>query len=201
MTDIQPRPKGPRKRRSVDGPTPRPPAVAPLPTPRAVDAVRLVWWLQIGFLHGTTKGSPGGRLLSGFLWAGWWPACPLLAIVQALILGSRRSRYYLSPGRDAVLAVRATGQGWQVQAHQSARPGTGAGQALRAQLMPALVDAADHDGVAIYTTAATERLAVLYAGELPGLVDIGRGWPRGRRLHRAPGEPGIADQPGTRSAA
>ena len=71
----------------------------------------LVWWLQVGFLHGATKGRPGARLLSGILWLGWWPAFPLLVIVQACLLSSRRSRYYLSPDRDAVLAIRATRQG------------------------------------------------------------------------------------------
>ena len=184
--------------------TPRPPEVDSLPTPRAGDVVRLVWWLQVGFRHGiaggSSGGSAGGRLLSGVLWLGWWPTFPLLVIVQALLLGSRRSRYYLSPDREAVLAIRATRWGWLVQDHQSRRPGTGAGRALRAQLMPALVDAADRESVAIYTTAANPRLATLYTAELPGLVDVGRGWPRGRRLHRAPGGSGIATPPGTQAA-
>lgn len=197
MTDRQPCPEDPGRRRGADRLAPRPPAVAPLLTPRAVDAVRLIWWLQLGFLHGMSKGSPGGRLLSGVLWFGWWPAFPLVVSMQTLMLGSRRSRYYLSPGRDAVLAIRVTGRGWLVEAHQSSRPGTGAGRALRARLVPTLVDAADRDNVAIYTTAATARLAARYATELPGLVEVGRGWPRGRRLRRAPGGSGIAAQSGT----
>lgn len=182
-------------------PSPRPPEVAGLLTPRPADAPRLVWWLQVGFLHGMTKGGLGGRLLSGVLWFGWWPAFPLVVVVQAVLLGSRRSRYYLSPARDAVLAIRATGQGWLVQDHQSRRPGTGAGRALRARLLPVLVAAADREAVALYTTAATAGLAGLYAAELPGLTDIGRAWPRGRRLHRTPRGPGIAARPDARPAA
>ncbi|MEV4902855.1 hypothetical protein AB0K08_16130 [Citricoccus sp. NPDC055426] len=203
---MQPRPEDTGGWRGADRtthrPAPRPPAIASLPTPQAADAVRLVWWLQTGFRHGMTKGGAGARLLSGVLWIGWWPAVPLLIIVQAfLLLGSRRSRYYLSPDREAVLAIRATGQGWHLQDHQSRRPGTGAGRALRAQLIPTLLDAADRDGVTIYTTAATTRLAARYAAELPGLTDIGQGWPRGRLLHRPPRTPrgpDITAQPGAR---
>lgn len=95
-----------------------------------------------------------------------------------------------------MLALRATRQGWLVQDHQSRRPGTGAGRALRGLMMPALMEAADRDGVVIYTTAANPRLAVQYTAELPGLRDVGRERPRGRRLRRIPGGVGGAAQPG-----
>lgn len=94
-----------------------------------------------------------------------------------------------------MLALRATREGWLVQDHQSRHPGTGAGRVLRGLVMPALVEAADRDGVVIYTTAANPRLAALYTAELPGLRDVGRGRPRGRRLRRTPVRSGLAAQP------
>lgn len=61
------------------------------------------------------------------------------------------------------------------------------GKALRALVLPALRAQADAAGVAIYTTAASEKLAKDYAAELPGLVDVGAGRLRGRRMRREPG--------------
>lgn len=179
-------------------PSPRPPEVAGLPTPRSADAPRLAAG-RLPPLH--DQGQPRepaavrgavGRVVAGL---------PLVVVVQAVLLGSRRSRYYLSPARDAVLAIRATRQGWLIQDHQSRRPGTGAGAALRSRLLPALTAAADHQFVAICTTAAIPGLAGVYAAELPGLSDVGRAWPRGRCLHRAPGGSGIAAPPGPWPAA
>lgn len=118
----------------------------------------------------------------------WWPAVPLSVPVQLALLARRRARYYMSPSRQAVLAVVATKHGWHVEDHAAARPGTGQGRALRARVLPELTAAADAGGVPIYTTAANRHLAQQYATELSGLVDVGRGWPRGRRMHRAPVE-------------
>jgi hypothetical protein len=38
-------------------------------------------------------------------------------------------------------------------------------------------------------TAANEQVASTYQREFPGLVDLGRGFPRGRRLCREPQAP------------
>lgn len=125
-------------------------------------------------------------MFSAFLAIMWWPAVPVGAAVQAYLLRRPAARYYISPERDAVLAVVATAEGWHVEDHIAARPGTGRGKALRTLVMPELRDRADADGIAIYTTAANERLARQYEDELPGLVDVGRGNPRGRKMRREP---------------
>lgn len=165
----------------------RPPAIEGVPAPRVVDVVRMVWWSQLGYRHGARHGRGAGRVLSAWLMLWWWPvAVPLLLPVQAALVRRRGARYYMSPERDAVLAVVATGKGWHVEDHATARPGTGRGRALRALVLPELCQAADAGRVPIYTTAATAALAAGYASEHPELVDVGRGWPRGRRMRREP---------------
>lgn len=116
----------------------------------------------------------------------WWLVIPLSVIVQILLLRRRSARYYVSPFMDAVLAVVATSDGWHIEDHVAARPGTGRGRILRALVLPTLCSAADAASIPIYTTAANERLAADYSAELPGLLDVGRGYPRGRRLRRDP---------------
>lgn len=166
--------------------TPPPPALTGVPGPRPVDVWRLVWWTERGFLHGMRHGTAGGRALSTALAVLWWPALPVLLPVQAALTARPSARYYLSPTRDAALTVVATRRGWLVEGHSCAHPGIGRGRALRALVLPELLAAADTHHVAIHTTAATSALAARYAAELPGLVDVGRGFPRGRRLRRAP---------------
>ena len=80
----------------------------------------------------------------------------------------------------------ATRHGWKVENHATARPGTGQGGALRAVVLPHLLAAADSHRVPILATAATTCLAVAYTAEVSGLLDDGRGFPRGRRLRRPP---------------
>ena len=169
----------------------RPPAVAGVPEPGARYALRLLWWSQRGYWYGARHGRLAGRIFSAFLAIMWWPAAPVGAAVQAYLLRRPAARYYLSPERDAVLAVVATAEGWHVEDHIAAHAGTGRGKALRTLVMPELRDRADADGIAIYTTAANERLGRQYADELPGLVDVGRGNPRGRKMRREP-EPSTA---------
>jgi hypothetical protein len=165
---------------------PRPPAIPGAPAARPVDALRLVWWLERGLLHGARHGRGAGRALSAFAAALWWPTAPVLLPIQAALITSHRTRYYMTPQRDAVLAVIATRRGWKVENHATARPGTGQGRALRALVIPALLVVADNHHVPILATAANDNLAAMYAAELPGLVDVGRGVPRGRRLRRRP---------------
>lgn len=166
---------------------PRPPLVDGVLIPRpVVDAVRLTWWMQRGFLHGARRGHGASRALSAYLAAAWWVMTPVLIPAQSYLLTRRHARYYMSPSRDAVLGIVATSAGWHVEDHAAARPGTGRGRALRALVLPKLLAAADAAGVAIHTTAVDPRLAVSYSAELPGLDDVGRGYPRGRKLRRKP---------------
>lgn len=166
---------------------PRPQLVDGLTEPRLTDVPRLLWWGQRGYWHGATHGPTQGRVVSAFFALAWWPSWPLLLVGQTIVVKRSAARYYLSPDRDAVLAIVATRDGWHVEDHLSARPGEKRGKALRALVLPALRAQADAAGVAIYTTAASEKLAKDYAAELPGLVDVGAGRLRGRRMRREPG--------------
>lgn len=166
--------------------SPRPPEVPGLPTATWRDAARLTWWAQVGFLHGARRGSRGARAFSAFLAVCWAPCLPILLTGQTVALRRPTARYYLSPDRDAVLAVVARRSGWHVQEHSSAAPGTGRGRALREVLVPTLLAAADDHGVTVHAAAANRTLAARYADELPGLVDVGHGIIRGRRLQRVP---------------
>lgn len=115
-----------------------------------------------------------------------WLVLPITVAVQAYVMNRPDRRYYLSRERDALLGIVATPEGWNMADHVTARTGTGRGRALRQLVFPELCAAADVAGIAIFTTAAHKRLAAEYSAELPGMVDIGRGYPRGRRLRRAP---------------
>lgn len=165
---------------------PLPPHVEGLPEAGPADAARIVWWGQRSFLYLAQRGTGGERAFSTFLVIVGWLVFPLTIAVQAVELHSPNRRYYLSRERDAVLGVVATGKGWYVTDHVTVSTGTGRGRALRALVLPELRAAADAAGIAVYTTAAHERLAAEYVAELPGLVDVGRGTIRGRKLRRAP---------------
>ncbi|PVW02951.1 hypothetical protein DEA06_14335 [Microbacterium sp. Gd 4-13] len=168
----------------------RPPALDELPTARPVrDGVRFAGWMVRGLWHGAwrRKSSPAARALSGVILVG---ACALivpLGVAMPVLVARPRARYYMSPERDAVLAILATRTGWSVGDHATAEPGTGRGEALRAQLIPALLPFVDAAGIAVEATAATEDLAKRYAREIPGLLDTGKkDWPRGHKMRREP---------------
>lgn len=76
--------------------------------------------------------------------------------------------------------------GRHIEDHITATPGTGRGRALCILLMPELLSVAGARRVTILATAASPELAALYMAELPGLIDVGGGKLRGRRLRRAP---------------
>lgn len=95
-------------------------------------------------------------------------------------------RVWLSPGRDACLAVAARRDGWHLVNHLSAEPGTGRAAQLRREVVQALAAAADEHQATIHVEAATERLAGIYLEEWPELVDHGKAMFRGRRLRRDP---------------
>lgn len=148
-----------------------PPAIPGVESPCWRDAFVIAWWTQRGFLHGARRGSTSSLVLLIL----WWLLAILLYPVQAVMSRSRRrTRYYLAPSRDAVLAVAATRRGWHIADHQSRRPGAGQGRSLRELLKPHLLAAADEAGVCIRTTAATTTLAAIYTRELPGLDVMSR---------------------------
>lgn len=161
---------------------PRPPRVPGLPTASGRDALQLVWWAERGFLQGARRGSVAGRVFSAFLALAWWPCTPVLLVGEWVALRRQRARYYLSPGRDAVLAVVARRDGWHVQEHLCAAPGTRAGRALRERLVPVLLAVADEYGITVHATAVNRVLAKRYVEQVPGLVDVGRSRLRGRCL-------------------
>lgn len=76
--------------------------------------------------------------------------------------------------------------GWDIGDHIAAAPGMGRGRVLRCLLLPELLPVADARRVTVHATAASPELAALYMAELPGLVDVGGGMFRGRRLRRPP---------------
>lgn len=164
----------------------RPPAVDGIPTAGVADTARLLWWSQKGFQHGATHGAVGGRLASAICAVMWWPMWPLLWVVQARVIVRRATRYYLSPDGDATLSIVASRGRWVIGDHLSARPGTGRGRALRVVLLPVLGVVADREGVVVEATAASGRLAEVYRADVPGLEVVGRGFPRGVKLRRAP---------------
>lgn len=161
--------------------TPRPPTVAGTVPLRWYDGLRLFHWGGKSCWRGSL------RSVRGDAWfAGWVLAVPLSLPVQLFSVARRKARYYMSPERDAVLAIVATSKGWKIGDHLSATQGTGRGAALRSILLPELSALADRDQLTIHAAAAHPKLAARYTAELPGLTDVGRAWPRGRKLHRPP---------------
>lgn len=168
------------------GKSTRPPAVDGILTAGVADAARLMWWSQKGYQHGIFHGSAGGRAVNAICAVMWWPMWPLLWIANAGLIARKSTRYYMSPNKDATLAIAAKQGRWVIGEHLSARPGTGQGRALRAVLLPVLGEVADREGVAVEATAASGRLAEVYRADVPELEKVGRGFPRGVKLRRAP---------------
>jgi hypothetical protein len=164
----------------------RPPLVEGVPLAGPRDAWRLTRWSLSGHVHEVRRrrSTTAQRVYSAALVALWWPFLPVTVPILALAMSRPWARYYLTPERDAVLAVVATRREWMIIDHISARPGTGRGRVLRRLVLPVVVQAADAKGVAIGTTAASVGLAAAYAADVPGLVDVGPGRPRGRRMRR-----------------
>lgn len=142
--------------------------------------------MERGFWHGTRKGTVFDRVISLVCALMWWLCYPLRAVLQIVLVYRPKARYYMSAERDAVIAISATRKGWHVSDHASATPGTGQGKKLRAELLPHLADQARTSNITINATAANKNLAALYKAELPGLEDVGPGFPRGRKLRTYP---------------
>ncbi|MBU5410676.1 hypothetical protein KQH95_12215 [Cutibacterium acnes] len=112
---------------------------------------------------------------------------PTTVSVWGMIL-RRSARYYMSPERNAVLAIVAKRGAWHIADHVAAEPSHDQGKALRERLIGPLTIAADRAGVEIRTVAANQKLADQYVAEVQGLVDAGPGMPRGRKLQRPPAQ-------------
>lgn len=167
------------------------PSLQGVPEARKRDALRRTWWLERAFLHEVRRSKPLGAAVAAFFALAWWPASPLLALIYLLQArvrpgGWARRRCFMSPGRDAILIVKAVRDSWVVADHASSRPGTGQGKRLRDLVGPRLIAAASAADVGIQFTAANRKLAEVFAIDLPGLVDVGPGFPRGRRMRRSP---------------
>lgn len=163
---------------------PAPPLLPGIACATSRDAPRLAWWALRGYCYGARHGPH--RAQQALMVLAWWAILPVLLATQACLLARRRSRYYLSPQRDAVLAVTATRNNWTVEDHLCAHRGRREGQALRQAVVPALLQAADAAHVTVSCSTATPALARRYAAEVPGLTDTGPRLPRGRRMTRQP---------------
>lgn len=169
-----------------------PPSCPDAETTRSLrDAARLAWFVVLGLAHGARK-APAlpGRVVAGYLaLVGAVFYLPLLLPYRAVALRDPRTVHYVHRDRRgrvrAVLTIKAKpGPVWVVGDHSARHPGAGHGRLLRAALLPTLTAAADTRAVIIEATAATPALAAAYLDELAGLIDVGPGRPRGRRLRR-----------------
>lgn len=165
---------------------PSPPSIPGIPEARIRDGARIWAWTAGGLLYGMLHGPFLGRLGSSVLAVLWIAAAPLGIVLQSAMIGRPWARYYLIPEKDAVLGIVARADGWEVTDHVASAPGKGRGAALRTRLLPELTARADALQVPVYANAATKGLADRYRVEVPGMDDVGRAWPRGRKLRRKP---------------
>lgn len=164
----------------------RPPAVPGCPSITARRVLLLWWWGQRGYRHGTTKGSRLRRAAARALYLGWWAIAPAMLALQFWMTARRSTRYYLDPAGTAVLAITGHRNRWSIGDHASAKPGSKQGRGFRKLLLPTLTAYADAHAITITTNAAVPALATRYAEDLPGLLDVGRALPRGRKMRREP---------------
>jgi len=167
----------------------RPPPVVGCSAATFGRCLLLFRWGLLGVSYGMKRGPWPGRVVSAVLLVILWVFAPALLAAQFYAVARPWTRYYSSPTGDAVLAVIGHRGRWAIADHLSSAPGTGQGCVLREVLLPVLVAYADHHQLAIITTtAAAPALAEQYATALPGLRDVGRGFPRGRRMRREPAQ-------------
>lgn len=144
-----------------------------------------MWWIERGFILEMRRGPRRAYAAASALLGVLMPELLIFA-VGAVTPHRRGTRYYISPGRDAVLTVRAARDGWHVENHVSAHPGTEQGKALRELVAPSLRTAADAAGVAILVGAANVKLATIYKEQFEELVDVDTGSLGHHNLRRAP---------------
>lgn len=181
------------------------PALPPVRGVRAAtpaDSWTIVWWSLRWILHRRPWWFKVAALLSAaiLLVSPWTSGHPwfLVAAVLVLALVLARQWLMLATGREvavlycpdgeplSAVSIKRTRRGWSPTNHVSKRPGSGYGRALRALVVAPVLAQADAERVEIYTTAASKSLADAYAADLPGLVDVGAGFPLGRKMRRDP---------------
>lgn len=175
--------------------TRRPPALVGYPDARPIrDGIRLAVWTLRGFAHGAArrKSKVGARIFSGWMLVIGICLFPVLVVATPAAIALRRgTRYYMTPERDATLAITAKQHAWHVADHSTATPGKGSGRALRRGIGPALTPALDQVGAALVTVAVNDERAEDYSEDVPGLLPQGRAWPRGVKMRREPQAPSV----------
>lgn len=168
----------------------RPPTLPGVPEARSYsDAWRISWWILRGSIYGMGHGSCYGRIGSSLLALSQGVLFIPVTFTMWGLMHRPWVRYYMSPERNAVLGIVAKRGAWHIVDHVAAQPGHRQGKALRDRLIAPLTIAADSAGIEVCTVAANRTLADQYMAQVPGMVDVGRGIPRGRKLRRPPVEP------------
>lgn len=132
----------------------------------------------------------GARLFSAWMLLIGTVVFPVLVVATPAAIALRRStRYYMTPERDATLAITAKRHTWHVADHSTAVPGVKRGRALRRAIAPMLTPALDAAGAALVTVAVNAARAKDYSEDVPGLLPQGRAWPHGVKMRREPQPP------------
>lgn len=174
---------------------PRLPAIDGTVEPRFVDVVRMPAWAVRGWWHQVLhRRQLASRIFCLLLVVAGTVMMPLLVLVQLWFVHRPASRYYMSQQRDAILGFTATRGGWCGSDHAVQHIGAGQGQALRQLVSGPVREHLDGYQLRLTMTAANDQVAAIYQREFPGLVDLGRGFPRGRRLRRDPQQPATEPQ-------
>jgi len=183
--------------------TRRPPALAGYPDARPIrDGMRLAVWTVRGFAHGATRRKSGAsaRIFSGWMLLIGLGVFPVLIMsTPAAIMLRRNTRYYMTPERDATLAITVKGDAWHVADHSTARPGRKRGRVLRRGIAPVLAPVLDSAGAVLVTVAVNNGRAKDYSEDVPGLLPQGPAWPRGVKMRREP-QPRLSEPPRTITA-
>lgn len=158
--------------------------------------------LVLAFIAGAGQSWSAGASIG--VAAGWGltAAALLPTVVLALLTGvSIRPRcgrrWYMTEERDAAIEVAIRGDRqrvgrhgviqtntWTVSGHSVHRIGSEAGEILRATLIAPLLAAVDDADDPVYLIAASPQHARLYRTEVDALIDVGKAWPRGRKMYR-----------------
>ncbi|WHE36193.1 MULTISPECIES: hypothetical protein [Microbacterium] len=166
------------------------PAINGYPDARPIrDGLRILGWTLRGFTHGAErrKSTKRARRFSALMFVACIIGAPALALMYPAMIALRRhTRYYMTPERDATLAITAKRDAWHVAGHTTAQPGSQRGRALRRGIAPLLTPALDQAGKALVAVAVSEGRAQDYSADVPGLVPQGQAWPRGVKMRREP---------------
>lgn len=169
----------------------KPPTVPGTVAPRILrDAWRMTLWTRRSYFRFARDTRLPRRIRIYNWWTGIFASVPVFFalgwLVQVMKMLNPQRRYYMNEDRTAIYALRAKKGGavWLREDHACARIKSGAGRELRQRIFAHLLPIIDDAGVMLVSAAASDRLASIYIREMPGLVDVGPAWPRGRELQR-----------------